>query len=1178
VIPDSPYKGLVPFEDSQLDALLFFGRERESNIIGENVLAARLTVLYGPSGVGKTSVLRAGVAHRLRARAGRNVEERGHPEYAVVVLDAWSEDPVGSLRSAVREELAAQFGSALLDEREGESLAETFGRWTDALACDLLLILDQAEEYFLYHPGEGGFAAELPELVTRPGLRVRVLLSLRDDALSKLDRFKGRIPNLFANYLRLDHLDPRAARDAVEKPVERYNELADASIEIDPELTQMVLEQTVAGQVDLGEAGRGLAADDVSTGRIEAPYLQLVLERIWEEEQAAGSSRLRAETLLALGGAESIVRAHLRRAVEELSSEERDVAADVFRFLVTPSGTKIAHGVGDLAEYASVEEQRLLPVLSTLGRERIVRTVNGAGEDAARYEIFHDVLGEAVLAWRRERELERERRAAERRHRRLAMVAIVALIALAAMTAVAIFALSQRREARAAARTSKARELAATARAELIQDPLASLAVAVRSARTEPIPESESILRDSLLFSHVRRILYAGKGTVTAAAYDPSSTRIVTANGDGTARIFSADTGKRVALLRHSGGVTDAEFSPDGKTVATACGDGTVRLWRRDGRRIRALQHDAPVRDLEFSPDGRVLMSTTARGTAYIWRLTDGYSHSVLSGPVPAVKQPKRQSDASPLPQYQAPPLGRRQRRGGSGGMPESRTAPGVEISNDGQFAVVFGTDRFARVYSVATGVELLSLDNHSRVLSAAFGLRKEMLVTGGADWTAQTWDLRRGTPAYRLAAHRGHVVDVEVSPKGQFVGTASNDGTARIWDIATKRGDTASVLMGHTNYLTSIAFSPRGLYALTASRDGTARVWTTDRGNTVAVLAGHHGAVGGAVFDRTGRHVLTYGEDGTARIWDSHITAELRLIENEKVPLTGLAVADKGALRLTTDARGMAHIWRQGRRRLTLPVRQVSDATFSPDGTLAVTASGDGTVRIWSTDGAPQRTLRHTSPVAVAFDPEGRRLAAAGGQRVAIWDAATWRPARPVRTGPGVVDVSFSPDGKRLVTANVDGTASIWNVATGQRELEPLNGHRAALTSAAFSPDGSLVVTASADHDARVWNARTGELKHRLTIHGAIVSDAEFSPDGRWIVTAGPGLAGLWEVRTGRLLTLLRGHVDPIRTAVFGGPKFAIYTASEDGTVRKYTCEVCAPAPKLLELAERRLQRARRR
>ena len=162
---------------------------------------------------------------------------------------------------------------------------------------------------------------------------------------------------------------------------------------------------------------------------------------------------LRAQTLAGLGGAESIVRTNLHRAVEELTQQEQDVAADIFRFLVTPSGTKIAHGAGDLAEYASVDEREVVPVLATLGRERIVRPVDGAGGNGARYEIFHDVLGDAVLAWRRERERDRERRVAARRQRRLFAVAMGALLALAAMTAVAIYAFSQRANARGRAGT-----------------------------------------------------------------------------------------------------------------------------------------------------------------------------------------------------------------------------------------------------------------------------------------------------------------------------------------------------------------------------------------------------------------------------------------------------------------------------------------------------------------------------------------------------------------------------------------------------------------------------------------------------------------------------------------------------------------------------------------------------
>ena len=624
-------------------------------------------------------------------------------------------------------------------------------------------------------------------------------MSIRDDALSKLDRFKGRIPNLFANYLRLDHLDRRAAREAVVQPVERFNELTGESIEVEEELIEAVLDQTATGQVDLADAGRGLAADEKSTGRIEAAYLQLVLERIWEEERTTGSESLRASTLASLGGAQSIVREHLRRAVQELTSDERDVAADVFRFLVTPSGTKIAHGVEDLADYAAVDEQRLLPVLSTLGRERIVRTVDGAGANGARYEIFHDVLGEAVLAWRREQELERERRAAERRHRRLAVVAVGALLALAAMTAVAIYAFSQRSEARRSERKALARELIARVGTTLPVDPLESIDLAARAARLEPTIASERTLRDALVASRVREILPAGSGVVNAAAYSPDASLVVTADQDGKARLFSTATGKTIATVRHRGAVTDAFFRADGKRIVTASRDGTARLWTTTGGHVRTLGHNAPVLDAAMSPDGSVLVTTTEAHAVHLWPLKGRGSHRAFQDP------------------------GHR-----------------IAISRDGRYAVVVGGDRFARVYDLGARGLVFELPHDSQVLSAAFGPRKEMLVTGSADWSAQTWDLRRGTPAYHLTGHFGRIVDVAVSPNGQYVAAASADGTGRIWDVATSRGELVTQLTGHRNHLRTIAFSPRGLHVVTSSRDGTVRVWKTDRGQPEAVLAGH--------------------------------------------------------------------------------------------------------------------------------------------------------------------------------------------------------------------------------------------------------------------------------------------------------------------------------------------------
>ena len=1183
MIPDSPYKGLVPFDASELDALLFFGRERESGIIGENVLAARLTVLYGPSGVGKTSVLRAGVAHRLRSHARRNVEEGGHPEFAVVIFETWSEDPIRSLRAGVREELAAQFGSALLDERAGESLADTFGRWTADLACDLLLILDQAEEYFLYHQAEGGFAEELPDLVTRPGLRVRVLLSLRDDALAKLDRFKGRIPNLFANYLRLDHLDRRSAAEAVIKPVERFNELTGESVEIEPELVEAVLDETATGQVELASAGRGAPVQADVTERIEAAYLQLVLERLWEDERAAGSNRLRVSTLAALGGADAIMREHLRRAVESLSAEEKDVAADVFRFLVTPSGTKIAHGAGDLAEYAAVDESRVLPVLTTLGRERIVRTVDGSGTGGARYEIFHDVLGQPVLAWRREQELERERRTVEKRHRRLAVVTACALLALAAMTAVAIYALSQRSEARKSARAARAsersarsRELGALAQTQLETDPLRSVALALQAARLDPTSAAEDTLRAALVNSRVQRILRAGRGPVNAAAYSPDGSKVVTGSADGTARVFRVRDGSVIApLLRHDDGVTDATFSADGRLIATSSLDGTARVWTATGQLVRKFRHGGAVLDVALSADGERLVSLADDATLHVSSVSD----------------------------QSAPPVVLRD-------VPGNRLA----LSRDGTRAAVIGADRVARVYSLVDGLRpLTQLENGGLVRAAAFGPSSGMLATGSADKLARVWNLVTFTLTDTLRGHQGQVVDVAVGPRGQFVATASRDSTAAIWNVAASPARLTATLSGHSNYVNDVAFSADGLYVVTSSRDGTARVWTTKGGLLQTVLAGHRGSVRGASFSPTGNNVLTYSGDGTARIWDSGTKQELRPIGLH--PHVGRTLDLAGSLALTAGADNTARIWnlRTGRSMLLRHSGPVRDATFSPSGKMVVTASTDHTARVWTTSGSRRQTLPHPAAVStaafspdsklvatgavdgririwavdsgrkittlgagspvdrLAFNPKRSLLASSGGNVVRLWSTSTWKPRRRLRRHRGAIEsLSFSHDGRLLLTGSQDATGRIWRLDS--RHVLPLVGHRGAVTSARFSPDDRLVATASSDGDVRVWNARTGKLVRRvLRVHRGAVGDARFSDDGRWLISAGPGTAGLWQVRTHRLITLLdgrpfgprgptgRGSIGRLYAAGFLRGTYRVVTVGQDWTVRTYLCGVCA-------------------
>jgi CHASE2 domain-containing sensor protein len=297
---------------------------------------------------------------------------------------------------------------------------DTITTASDALGVPLLVILDQFEEYFLYHPRDevpGRFDVELARAVARRTTPANVLVSLREDALAGLDRFEDRIPNLLDNLLRIDHLDRDEAREAIERPLAVWRELGEEGPgEAAPDLVEALLDEVEEGTLRAGETGAGTHVG--GTRRIRTPYLQLVLARLWDEEAKVGSPVLRLATLERLGGAERIVATHLDGAMDTLGRREQAVAAQVFRYLVTPSGMKIAQSGPDLAAYAELPESSVTPVLDRLtGGTRILQAV-----DESRYEIYHDALAAPILAWRR-----RWERRSDRRRARWRMLATIAL-------------------------------------------------------------------------------------------------------------------------------------------------------------------------------------------------------------------------------------------------------------------------------------------------------------------------------------------------------------------------------------------------------------------------------------------------------------------------------------------------------------------------------------------------------------------------------------------------------------------------------------------------------------------------------------------------------------------------------------------------------------------------------
>jgi hypothetical protein len=208
----------------------------------------------------------------------------------------------------------------------------------------------------------------------------------------------------------VEALDAEQAAEAIRRPIETYNRLAPeerahaGSFSIEDELVGAVLEQVRRGEVRIGDAGRGRARG-LAAASVEAPYLQLVMMKVWASEIAGGSRVLRAATLKRLGGAQRIVQSHLDDVMRKLTWRQRRLGARLFEQLVTPGGNKIAHIASDLARFAGTgddEVERLLGTLSSSDSRIVAPVAPAAGQHgASHYEIYHDALAPAVLDWRR---------------------------------------------------------------------------------------------------------------------------------------------------------------------------------------------------------------------------------------------------------------------------------------------------------------------------------------------------------------------------------------------------------------------------------------------------------------------------------------------------------------------------------------------------------------------------------------------------------------------------------------------------------------------------------------------------------------------------------------------------------------------------------------------------------
>ncbi len=381
---ECPYRGLASFSEKYRE--YFFGRETDARQIAASAIVDSLVVLFGPSGVGKSSIVGAALPRSLDALVQNTL---------VVPFSHWGDGFYDTLLGEAKER------SGLSDRGSVESMETVARVWNKERKAPIVFVFDQFEQYFLNAPS-GAFEVDLARTVNSRDLDAHVLISIREDALHELEYLRDRLPGILSDPIRLDYLDKEAAERAIREPLRVFQQ------NFGDNAGPIAIEDALVQEL-LGKASR--ASDPA---QFETPYLQLVLERLWNEERAVGSQTLRLATYDRLRGWEGIADSHVSSTLKAvLSEEERSLCARLFDRMVTPSGMKIAMSARDLADMVNPkmdqeerdrwrkEVERVLEKLGKADSRIICPVISARDPEQPRYEIFHDVLARPIIAWKR---------------------------------------------------------------------------------------------------------------------------------------------------------------------------------------------------------------------------------------------------------------------------------------------------------------------------------------------------------------------------------------------------------------------------------------------------------------------------------------------------------------------------------------------------------------------------------------------------------------------------------------------------------------------------------------------------------------------------------------------------------------------------------------------------------
>ncbi|MBE9212932.1 hypothetical protein IQ247_09560 [Plectonema cf. radiosum LEGE 06105] len=1140
LIISSPYKGLKTFESR--DKELFFGRDNFITTLVDELEHTNLILLFGPSGSGKSSVVRAGLIPWLESKYRTGFIN------LTFTPDA---DPFDSFYTSLRNNKYQQAEVNLAREVKEETLIQVVNNLKKSSEFWLIFI-DQFEELFTISDEHKRreFINGLMKLsqVKLPG--VKIMATMRADFLEKLSDFPQLVEATQKHRPMIVEMQRNELRLAIEQPAAHHGMI------FEPGLVDKIITEVQ------GQAGC-------------LPLLQYTLKLLWEEEVRTGSINdrvLNASTYEDLGGVTGALQQHVDSIYDNLSPSEKLAGQRIFLKLV---------GIGESAEsgieWKPVRRRALLSEFRDDERDVLLKLVNEnllvsdadlsktdskkelfrsskSVKSNSTIEITHEIL---LTCWDKlDNWIKKNRQGIAVRNRLYEDVKrwqikkpedelwtgskLEQILELRKDDNFYQVLGGFNDEANRFINASvglRDRQLKRARMFALIGSTLAGLAsVATVYALIQQQEAQEQSIMGIIQSSESRLLansqLYAMKEAIKAKKQS-DSLWIKDANTRTQVDLALLNTVHSLAVPNTLGGhanwVNGVSFSPNGKMLASASSDNTVKLWNSEtGKEIRTLTgHIKIVKGVSFSPNGKMLVSASSDRTIKLWDAYTGKLIKTLTGHTDSVN--------------------------------------GISFSPDGKTIASASGDNTVKLWNTDTGELIKILARHTNfVLSISFSPDGKTIASASADNTIKLWDADTGKEIKTLRGHQNVVREVSFSANGKTLASASDDKTVKLWN--TDSGEPIKTLAGHKSEVYGISFSPDGKILASASRDKMVKLWNTDSGEPIKTLIGHRSTVYGVSFSRDGKTIASASADNTVKLWNTDSDEPIKTLVGHTNWVNGASFSPNAKMLASASGDNTVKLWNTDTgeliKTLTEHKNYVYAASFSPNGKILASASGDQTVKLWDADtGKLIKTLTgHKNEVReLSFNPNVKILASASGdQTIKLWDTDSGKLIKTlIGHGNAVYGVSFSPDGKILASASGDTTVKLWNTDSG-KVIKTLTGHTSEVLGVSFSPDGKILASASRDTTVKLWNTDSGELIQTLAEHGDTVFGVSFSPDGKILVSASADkTVKLWDTDSGKLIKTLIGHTDFVYRVSFSPDGKMLASVGADNTVKLWKWDV---------------------